>query len=81
MTVGATPPTPQDRAQQLESVRDFISLKTYNAIAEKLAAEAVRLAADSTARTAKAAHDSAPQVLPRDVFEERHMPRRVIRID
>ncbi len=71
----------QSRLEQLESVKQFISLKSYNAIQEKLHAEEAHTRAVHGARGARAARENVAQALPRDTFEERHMLPKVIRID
>ena len=74
--------TTQARREQLEKIKQFIPLKTYTAIAERLEAEAAR--ALRTVRAFSRAEQcarNAPQVLPREFFEERSLPVRSVRIN
>ena len=70
-----------ERRVQLESIKQFIPLKTYNAITEKLDAETASAERAAQQRSAATARDQVPQAMPRGLFEERHMPPKTIRID
>ncbi|MEK7651962.1 MAG: hypothetical protein AAB351_02025 [Patescibacteria group bacterium] len=69
------------RLEKLESIKQFIPLKTYNLISEKLHSESQTLNKTITVKQKQAQIQNQEQSLPKAFFELQLMKPRTIRID
>ncbi len=70
-----------ERLAKLENLKPLISLKSYGALSQKLAAERTT-AVNETVRVEQATERrERAQILPKTLFSQRHLPRKTIRID
>ncbi len=69
------------RREKLESIKNFINLKIYNFIADKIESEEQRLDAAIVQKKSETAKQNQTQALPKAFFEQAYLKIRNIRID
>lgn len=71
----------KQRKEMLESIKEFIPLKTYHLIEEKLEYEKQKIENKVSVKERDLLAQSLPQKLPKGLFEQRHLRLKSIRID
>lgn len=69
------------RKKQLSRVKNYIPLKTYHLLEEKVQSEEKQLLARLGFEEKKQAERDLPQTMPKIFFEQRYLKPRTIRID
>ena len=71
----------EQRAIQLEEIKQFISLKTFNSLTKKLELEKLRVQGGVEAQESDQRKREKPQAIPKPYFEQKRLPKKPIRID
>ena len=71
----------EQRKEKLESIKQYIPLKTYNALREKLSGEAAALTEKIQQKQRQIQSDSQEQALPKVFFEQRFLKPKAIKIN
>ena len=71
----------EQRKKKLESIKQFIPLKTYNALREKLSGEAAGLNQKIQQKQRQIQSDNQEQALPKVFFEQKFLKPKAIKIN
>lgn len=71
----------KQRREKLEKIKQFISLKLYHQIADKLIHEESLIDQKLEEKEKEIVIKNTPQSLPKTFFEQKHLPAKTIRIE